>query len=147
MSESTASELRVVLANTFAFYFRAHAFHWNVTGILFYSLHQYFGALYTELFAAVDPTAEQIRALDQLAPASLSELLAPATIEHTDTTPGTPREMITELLENNALVLESLYKAHTAAESENHDGVLNFIEARIDAHAKIAWQLKSHLID
>lgn len=142
----TATELRVVLANTFAFYFRAHVFHWNVTGILFHSLHQYFGSLYESLFAAIDPTAEQIRALDELAPASLTELLAPSTIEHSDATPGTVHEMISELLGHNALVLESLYKAHTAAEAENHDGVVNFIEGRIDAHAKIAWQLKSHLI-
>ena len=141
----TATELRTVLADTFVFYFRVHSFHWNVTGILFYPMHQYFGNLYVELFDAVDPIAEQIRALQELAPASLLELLVPCTLKHEPTTPGTVQEMITELLEHNARVLQSLYAAHDAAESEQHDGVVNFIEDRIDKHAKIAWQLRAHL--
>lgn len=145
MSE-TAAALRVVLANTFGMYFRAHVFHWNVTGILFHSMHQYFDGLYKELFDAVDPTAEHIRALDELAPASLAAIVAPGTISYTNsTTPGTPKEMIQELLGHNALLLESLYKAHEAAQKEKHDGVVNFIEDRTDKHAKIAWQLRAHL--
>lgn len=143
----TATELRTVLADTFAFYFRAHSHHWNVTGLLFHSMHQYFGQLYVELFDAVDPIAEQIRALGQLAPASIFELLESASITSTDTTPGTVREMIVELLSHNQQVLNALYKAHDAAESETHDGVVNFIEDRIDKHAKIAWQLKAHLTE
>lgn len=146
MSQTT-TELRTVLADTFAFYFRAHSFHWNVTGVLFYPMHQYFGGLYNELFAAVDPIAEQIRALQELAPASVFELLEPSIINPTDTTPGTVREMIAELLTYNDQVLSDLYKAHDAAESEKHDGVVNFIEDRIDKHAKIAWQLRAHLVD
>ena len=143
----TATELRAVLADTFAFYFRAHVFHWNVTGPLFFSLHQFFGNLYVELFDAVDPIAEQIRALHELAPASLFELLKPATINHEDYTPGTVQEMITELLSHNDHVLQALYVAHDAAEQEKHDGVVNFIEDRIDKHAKIAWQLRAHLVE
>ncbi len=142
----TASSLRVVLANLFAFYYRTHSFHWNVTGLLFHSLHQFFGDLYEQLFDAVDPTAEQIRALSELAPASLAELLAPATVDYTtSTTPGTPLEMIAELVTLNEAVLEALYSARTAAESEHHSGVVNFIEDRIDKHAKISWQLIAHL--
>jgi starvation-inducible DNA-binding protein len=142
----TATELRVVLANTFAMYSKAHSHHWNVTGILFHALHIFLDDLYNELFDAVDPTAEQIRALDEMAPGSLAALLAPATVSYSDSViPGTPREMIEQLLSFNNAVLESLYSAHDAAESEQHDGVVNFIEDRIDKHAKIGWKLKAHL--
>ena len=147
MSKTTTS-LRAVLGNTFCMYFRAHTFHWNVTGMLFHSMHQYFDGLYNELFLAVDPIAEHIRSLNELAPASIANLVASSDVSYTNAaTPGTPKEMIEELLGHNALVLESLYKAHEDASNEKHDGIVNFIEERIDAHAKIGWQLRSHIQD
>jgi starvation-inducible DNA-binding protein len=148
--ENSAIALEVVLANTFMMYIRAHAFHWNVTGILFHSMHQYFDNLYNELWQAVDPIAEEIRALGPLAPATLNDLVQHATTpltSNTTATPGTPNEMIQELLEYNHAVLASLYDAHSAAKEEEHDGLVNFIEERIDKHAKIGWQLKAHLVN
>ena len=143
----TAEQLRIVLANTFKLYFTAHSFHWNVRGPPFHSMHQYFGGLYTQVFAEVDTVAEQIRALGEMAPGSLSELLAPASAPSgaTHTVPYDVAPMIAELIGPNEEVLESLYRAHDAAAEEQHDGVVNFIEGAIDAHAKIAWMLKSHL--
>jgi len=141
----TAEKLRVVLGNTFVMYYHAHQAHWNVTGIQFHALHQFFGELYEELFDAVDPTAEQIRALDEMAPVSLAALVAPATIGIGDHEVQQASVMISELLSQNQLVLQSLYDAHDAALSAEHDGVVNFIEDRIDKHAKIGWKLKAHL--
>lgn len=156
----TAEQLRIVLANTFKLYFKAHSFHWNVRGPLFHSMHQYFGGLYTQVFAEVDTVAEQIRALGEMAPGSLSELLFPASAPpeathgiqtvpyhemHLMTVPYDVAPMIAELIGLNEEVLESLYRAHDAAAEEQHDGVVNFIEGAIDAHAKISWQLKAHL--
>jgi len=56
-------QMKVVLADTFAMYLKAHMFHWNVTGPNFPQLHEFFGDLYEELHGAVDPIAEQIRTL------------------------------------------------------------------------------------
>jgi starvation-inducible DNA-binding protein len=140
----TAEQLRVVLANVFVLYFKAHSFHWNVQGPLFHSMHDFFGALYAQVFAEVDTTAEQIRALGELAPGSLHDLLVP-TIPGEFAIPYEVSEMINQLLTLNELVLKSLYAAHDTAAEEQHDGVVNFIEGAIDAHAKIAWQLKAHV--
>jgi starvation-inducible DNA-binding protein len=140
----TAEQLRVVLANVFVLYFKAHSFHWNVQGPLFHSMHDFFGALYAQVFAEVDTTAEQIRALGELAPGSLLDLLVP-TIPGEFAIPYEVSEMINQLLTLNELVLKSLYAAHDTAAEEQHDGVVNFIEGAIDAHAKIAWQLKAHV--
>lgn len=142
----TADALRVVLADTFVMYFRSHAHHWNVKGMYFASLHEFLKKLYEDLFDEVDRTAEQIRSLDEMAPSSLAAIVAPSTINYTDNAVPDAREMIAELVGQNQQLLESLYKAHNAAEEENHDGVLNFIEDRIDKHAKLAWMLRSHLV-
>lgn len=143
----TAESLRVVLAHTFLLYFKAHSFHWNVQGPLFYPMHQFFGALYIQVFAEVDTTAEQIRALGEMAPGSIRDLLGilGTANDTNDIIPYNVTTMVGLLIEQNEMVLKSLYAAHDSAAEEQHDGVVNFIEAAIDAHAKIAWQLKAHI--
>jgi starvation-inducible DNA-binding protein len=143
----TSVELEVVLANTFMMYYRAHAFHWNVTGILFHSIHQYFDNLYNQLWNQIDPIAEQIRALGPLAPATLNDLVSrQSALPDNQGTPGTPAEMISELLDYNQVLINSLNVARQAAEDEGHFGLVNFLEDLLDKHAKIGWQLKAHLI-
>jgi starvation-inducible DNA-binding protein len=137
-------ELKKVLANTFAFYFKAHAAHWNVEGMLFASLHQFFGTLYEDLHDAVDPIAEHLRALGVFAPVSLGSLLEMSEIDE-DTAVYETREMIARLVAANDLVRASLHRAHAEAEAANEFGVVNFLEDRLDKHDKMAWQLKSHL--
>jgi starvation-inducible DNA-binding protein len=144
MSQTTVA-LRVVLADVFSLYYKLHSAHWNTTGLLFHSLHGFFDVLYTEVWKSVDEIAEHIRTLDELAPASLTELLSHASLQENSLIPGTPSEMIQEIIILNHIVLHSLYSAHTASEYEKHTGITNFIESRIDIHAKHQWQLKAHL--
>ena len=61
--EAIAKGLNGLLADTFTLYLTTHNFHWNVTGPMFNSLHTMFMDQYTELWNAVDPIAERIRAL------------------------------------------------------------------------------------
>ena len=68
------------MANTFVMYFKAQSYHWNVEGINFPQLHEFFGDLYEELQGAVDPFAEQIRALGEYAPKNLDEVFRLKTI-------------------------------------------------------------------
>lgn len=139
-----ATALRVVLSNTFMFYYKAHAAHWNVEGMLFASLHEFFGTLYEDLHDAVDPIAEHIRALGVYAPVSLSSLMEDSEVSE-DTAVYETRQMIAELVAANDLVRASLYRARGAADVERESGVINFLEERIDKHDKFSWMLKSHL--
>ena len=66
--------MKVLLANQTFMYNKAHVFHWNVEGIEFPQYHGFFGELYGELYSAIDPIAEQIRALGEYAPVSIHEL-------------------------------------------------------------------------
>jgi starvation-inducible DNA-binding protein len=141
----TAQELRVVLSNIFVLYFQTHSYHWNVRGPLFYSMHQFLGALHLQVFAEVDVTAEQIRALGEMAPASLDEMLNPCSAVGIVPIPYEVNLMLTELIRLNESVLASLYRAHDAAAEEQHDGVVNFIHTTIYANANIDCILKIHL--
>jgi len=55
--------------------------------------------------------------------------------------------MIEELLANNDQLLELLNKCFAVAESENQQGIANFIAERIDAQQKHGWMLRSFLKD
>lgn len=137
-------EMKKVLSNTFMMYYKAHAAHWNVEGMLFSSLHEFFGMLYEDLHDAVDPIAEHIRALGVYAPFSLTTLIANAEIPE-DTGVYDTREMIAGLIAANDLVRASLYRARGEADVVKESGVINFLEERIDKHDKFSWMLKSHL--
>lgn len=137
--------LKMCLSNTFLMYFRAHSYHWNVEGPNFGEYHKYLGNLYEELHDAVDPFAEEIRACDVYAPISLSELYSFKVIEEDGIKPAEARQMLSNLLRDNQVVLECLNKSFKLAEEANKQGLADFLAGRIDVHNKHGWMLRSYL--
>lgn len=135
-------KLKVVLANTFAMYLKSHMYHWNVTGIHFPHLHGFFESIYSELWGAVDGIAEHIRAIDAYAPGSFKRFSDLATIEDELAIP-TAMEMVTRLKTDNEKVIESLRSAYLEAEAQKQEGLANFLQDRLDIHAKHGWMLKA----
>lgn len=76
--------LAKVLADTYMLYQKTHAYHWNVTGPMFSSLHGLFMTQYTELHDAADLIAERIRALGHYAPGSYGKYAKLTAIKDTD---------------------------------------------------------------
>ena len=135
------TSMKIVLANTFAMYFKAHGHHWNVEGKDFSQLHDFFANLYQELFAAVDQIAEQIRALDDYVPYGLDTVSSIATIKDSSINGNNIPSMLQDLMDANAAVIEALNAAHKLAEAEGNRGLVNHIEGRLDVHAKHGWML------
>lgn len=144
MNELTASA-RVLLANTFIMYFKAHTFHWNVEGMLFSQYHDFFGDIYEDVYGAVDPTAEEIRALDEYAPMSLMELYNYKTIEEENVRLTSIKDMLSALQSANDKVIESLNKVFELATKEKQQGLADFAAGRIDVHKKHGWMIRSSL--
>lgn len=142
--EQLSISLKIALANTFVMYFKAHSHHWNVVGMNFSQLHDFFGDLYAELFAAVDGIAEEIRALDAEAPRTLSELYQYKTVNEGNVVVSAP-QMLQDLEITNDAVVESLNKSMEIAQSVNDQGLMDFLAGRIDIHKKHGWMIRSHL--
>lgn len=142
MNKELTEALKVVLADTFAFYLKAHNFHWNVTGPNFSEYHKFLGDLWEETFGAIDMIAEGIRTLDAFVPGSFSRYKELATIEDELKIP-TAEEMIKKLSADNQKVLASLQNAYDIAEKNKKHGISNFIQDRITAHEKHGWMLRS----
>jgi starvation-inducible DNA-binding protein len=142
VANDVAESLRRALADTWAFYFTSHSFHWNVQGPLFRELHSFFGDIYEDAQDAVDGLAEQLRALDEFAPTSLAEIDALSTIDFPDGVPDAIA-MVTRLGEDNEKVLASLGEAQSAAADAGEEGLANYLQDRLNTHKKWGWMLKA----
>jgi starvation-inducible DNA-binding protein len=135
--------LGVVLADTFTLYLKTHAYHWNVTGPNFHSLHALFEQQYNELWQAVDEVAERIRALGQTVEASHASFAGLSKVG--DPEAKEARKMIADLAlghEVAATTLRALWKDVEAAQDQP---TLDLLTRRLEAHEKAMWMLRSHL--
>jgi len=135
--------LKKAQATSFAFYLKAHNYHWNVEGQNFAEYHEFLGDLYAEVFGAVDAIAEHCRTLDAYVPGSFSRFQELSSIEDELSVP-TGRMMMTKLLADNQRVIGDLMAAHREAEILGKRGIVNFLEDRIDKHDKHGWMLRSY---
>jgi starvation-inducible DNA-binding protein len=135
-------QMKVTLASTFAFYLKAHGFHWNVEGANFPQYHEFLGNLYEEAFGAVDPIAEHLRTLESFAPASFARYTDLSIIKDELNIPPA-MSMMTKLLADNKMLIDQLSTTQTLAENNKKMGLANFLQDRIDAHEKHGWMLRS----
>jgi len=139
--------LKTLLATEYAFVIKAQLFHWNVEGPDFAQLHEFFGDIYEEVYDnSIDQTAEFIRILDDYAPGSFERFSELSRISGQTKIPRA-RLMIEELAANNSQLIDLLNETFAVAESENQQGIMDFLAARIDAHGKHGWMLRSFLKD
>jgi starvation-inducible DNA-binding protein len=136
--------MKKALADTFAFYLKAHGFHWNVEGRTFCQDHTFFGTIYEEVYSSLDRFAEEIRTMDAYAPASFARFSELTTIED-EIKILNAQGMYEKLLADNSIVMASVEQAYELAEAAHNHGLSNFLAERQDAHAKHAWQLRATL--
>lgn len=134
--------LTQALADTFAFYMKAHISHWNVTGPNFPQYHSFFQTIYEDAHGAVDDLAEKIRTLGADAPRSPVALICATGIDMEEV-PDDADSMLACLAKANEIVKMSLSLANQAAEAVGKVGIANFLQERIDRHAKWGWMLEA----
>ena len=141
-----ADNLKTLLASNFAYYLKAHQFHWNVEGPDFGELHEFFQNIYQDAYSAIDPTAEYIRYLDEYAPGSFERFSELTQISGQTKIPRA-RLMIEELLANNQQMIDLLNRCFAEAEQENQQGIADFVAGRLTEHGKHGWMMRSLLKD
>jgi starvation-inducible DNA-binding protein len=137
-------QLKIVQADAFTLYLKAHFYHWNIEGPNFPQYHDFLQTFYEDVFASVDTFAELIRTLDTYAPGTLSRFKALTTIDESDTVPDA-MTMIGNLQNENNSMLITLLKAYEMADAETEIGIANFLQDRIQSHEKHGWMLRSIL--
>jgi starvation-inducible DNA-binding protein len=135
-------QLKIVQADAFTFYLKAHFYHWNIEGPNFPQYHDFLNNLYNDVFLSVDTFAELIRSLNAYAPGTLAKFKSLTTIEESDVIPDAIT-MMKNLLEENNILRASLLKAYSMADKDDEVGVANFLQDRIQQHEKHGWMLQA----
>jgi starvation-inducible DNA-binding protein len=139
-----AEGLSHLLADTYTLYLMTHNFHWNVKGPMFNTLHAMFMTQYTELWNAVDPIAERIRALGFPAPGTYGQFGKLSSVKEVE---GVPKaeEMVALLIKGHDAVARTARGLLPAADEANDQPTLDLLTQRLDVHEKTAWMLRSLL--
>ncbi len=144
--EAVSKALGSALADTYRLVFKTHAYHWNVEGPLFYSIHNLTETQYNDMFKAADVLAERIRALGQVAPFNLSEIMSASVIEDKAELPSAG-EMCRDLSEDHERMAHRLRGLIKIA-GEHEDPVTEDLATeRAAFHEQAAWMLRAIYAD
>lgn len=148
LSSNSAAEisekLGIGIAETSVMIMKAQNFHWNVKGMAFGPLHDLFGKIYNEHFAALDDLAERVKALGGHADGRYAQHLKLSSIKESDgRIPAT--EMLAALRDDQR-TLSATFRSLAEVAERHSDVVTNDMAiARAEAHDKFAWMLAAHL--
>jgi starvation-inducible DNA-binding protein len=142
-----ANGLSRLLADTYTLYLTTHNFHWNVTGPMFNTLHTMFMEQYTELWNAVDPIAERIRALGHAAPGSYGEFAKLASVADAPSMPPRALDMVQRLVAGHETVVRTAREIFPIAAAADDQPTADLLTQRLNIHEKSAWMLRSLLED
>jgi len=137
--------LKKMLAEAYVLYHTIHGFHWNLKGTDFYEYHKFFDEIVSDIYEHIDPIAENILKLGEVAPFMMSELVAKSSIKESGLVSTDTKGLTKKFLEMNTEYIDNIKQAFKIANNENEQGIANFIAERIDQHQKWNWFLKASL--
>jgi len=135
---------KVLIASNFSLYMKTHQAHFNITGMFFPMLHEFFKEQYEELWEAHDAIGENMRKLDAYAPQSFGLYSKYTMIDDCDIVLDASG-YLQRLLQDHDRMIALLNKIFKLAEAEDRQDHMNFIAERLDAHSKMRWMIKSTL--
>lgn len=142
--QQLASALGRALASSYVLYHKIHAYHWNITGPMFYSIHTLTDAHYADLGEAIDKIAERIRSIGFSTPVGLANYLKSSVVADVDALPS-PEEMVAELAADHQALAKALRDMVGEADDAEDVYTADLLTARIGAHEEAAWMLNASL--
>jgi len=143
--DNLVSTLKQMLAEAYVLYHTIHGFHWNLKGSDFYEYHKFYDEMVDDIYNSIDPIAENIVKLGDVAPFVMSELTKLSKIKEVDLFSKNTKELTTKFHEMNEEFIAHIKEAFKVANTKNEQGIANFIAERIDKHQKWSWFLKASL--
>lgn len=147
MDQELAPALRTAFASEYAFLVKTQDAHWNVQSDDFYEAHLLFERIYTEVEAAIDPFAENLRKAQVFVPAGLSKMQELSIVK------DMPSEDIVDvmayyqiLLADSDALADLFAAAYELCEKNREHGLANFFADRQDAHRAHSWMLRMNLV-
>lgn len=146
--QAVATELSKILADETVLYIKTKNAHWNIEGEDFFEKHKFFETQFIQLDQIIDSVAERIRSIGHYAPASLKMYLSLTHMSEQTNEQNDSQGFIIELLGDHQSLIIILREHIKSFATNYHDtGNSDFITGLMETHEKMAWFLRSHLIN
>jgi starvation-inducible DNA-binding protein len=133
--------LRRLLADVFCLYVKTKNFHWHMTGRHFRDYHLLLDEHADQIFAMTDDIAERVRKIGGYTLRSIGDIARHQRLKDNDDGSTLPREMLTELCDDNAHLTGFLRAAHELCARHNDVATTSLIEVWIDQTERRTWFL------
>ncbi len=141
-----ANALGVLLASTSLLHMKTLNYHWNVTGFLFTTIHEFTDVQYKELAVAIDEIAERIRMLGFIAPGTYGEFLKLSIVVESNEILSA-EQMIRDLILSHESVTKIVNDIVPLAENINDHVTLDLLTKRLEFHELNLWKLKVSILN
>jgi len=136
-----STALTALLADMFALYLKTKNFHWHISGPHFRDHHRLLDEQAGQIFATTDALAERVRKLGGTTLRSIGHIARLQRVVDNDADYVTSREMLAELLEDNAQLATRLREAHGLCAEHGDVATTSLIETLVDEAEGRAWFL------
>ncbi|WP_439816614.1 Dps family protein [Zavarzinia sp. CC-PAN008] len=136
-----AGALNLLLADTYALYFKTKNFHWHVSGPHFRDYHLLLDEQAAALLATTDIMAERARKIGGTTLRSIGHVSRLQRIQDNDADFVSPKDMLAELREDNKAMVEHLRTAHDLCDEHGDIATASLIENWVDEAEQRIWFL------
>jgi starvation-inducible DNA-binding protein len=136
-----SQELRKLLADVFGLYVKTKNFHWHMSGRHFRDYHLLLDEHSDQIFAMTDDIAERARKIGGTTLHSIGEIAKYQRLKDNSEEFVAPKEMLSELLDDNQKLTKYMRAAHEVCEKHNDIATASMIEVWVDQTERRSWFL------
>ncbi|MDN3656103.1 DNA starvation/stationary phase protection protein [Ferruginibacter paludis] len=143
--QGVSEELNKLLADEVVLYIKARNYHWNIEGINFSEMHQFYEQHFNDLDEIMDQVAERIRAVGHYTEARLADYLKLTNLIENDYT-NSQENQLKYLLESHETIINNLRRLIPLFADKHKDlGSSDFVTQLLGKHEKMAWMVRAYL--
>jgi starvation-inducible DNA-binding protein len=133
--------LNALLADVFALYMKTKNFHWHMSGPHFRDYHLLLDGHADQIYAMTDDIAERARKLGGTTIRSIGHVARLQRIKDNDADYVTPKDMLSELHEDEKALVLSMKSAHDLCDDAGDVATTSLLEVWIDQGQRRSWFL------
>ena len=134
-----AGALNALLADVLGLYMKTKNFHWHMSGPHFRDYHLLLDDHADQIFAMTDDIAERVRKIGGTTLRSVGHISRLQRIADNDAEYVTPKDMLSELREDEKALTLSMRAAHDLCDDAGDVGTTSLIEVWIDQTQRRHW--------
>lgn len=137
-------KLKGLLSSYHIYYINVRGYHWNVKGEHFFSLHEKFEELYTDLQVQIDEIAERILTLGGTPLHAYSDFAQNASISE-DKNVHDGKQCVHGVVAGLQALIEEQRNVATAAEEADDQGTADLVADYVQEQEKLVWMYNAFL--